>query len=317
MTMKTAQQLGRIAVLYGGNSGEREVSLRSGKAVFDALIRQGVNAELIDTKETEVLSLKAAGYSRAFNMVHGRGGEDGQLQGALESIGMPYTGSGILGSAIGMDKRRSKMIWQAAGLPTIEGKVVVEGESLTIESAQSVLNELGNKVMVKPAQEGSSLGMAIVEKVDELLEAVEKAKAYPGDVLIERYISGNEYTASVLNGEALPVVRIQPAREFYDYTAKYTESGTQYFCPAGLSDEDEKFMRAMALKAFAMLGCSGWGRVDFIHDSQRDQFLLLEANTVPGMTESSLVPMAAKAAGLSFDELVMSIISALEGTAHG
>jgi D-alanine-D-alanine ligase len=299
---ETAQEFGRVAVIYGGTSTEREVSLKTGAGVLAALKRRGVDAFGFDPREQLLTELLAAGTARVWIALHGPGGEDGTLQGALECLGIPYTGSGVMGSAIGMDKLRTKRLAQAAGIPTGD-YVELTGEA----DLDAALARLKLPLIVKPATQGSSVGMTKVERPGELLPAYRVAAAVDHSVLAEAWISGAEYTVSILNGRALPSIRIQPATTFYDYEAKYLRDDTQYFCPSGLSKPAEDHLAALGLAAFAAVGADGWGRADFMMDGTgRPQ--LLEVNTVPGMTDHSLVPMAAKAAGINFDELVWQIL---------
>ncbi len=300
---------GKVAVLFGGNSGEREVSLRSGEAVVEGLKEQSINVVGIDSSKDVIKQLSTGDFDRAFIALHGKGGEDGVIQGLLETMNIPYTGSGVMGSAIGMDKLRSKQIWEQSELPVIPSASLKAGQQITEIEASQLLVKFGNAVMVKPSAEGSSLGMTKAQTKEQLLEAIDKASEYGGEVLVEQWITGPEYTVSILKAEALPAVKIQPAREFYDYEAKYAQSGTEYFCPCGLSAEQENELKTMALQAFDTIGCTGWGRVDFIQNKSSGQFYLLEANTVPGLTETSLVPMSAKQAGYSFSQLVIDILT--------
>src|ERR1700734_824732 len=297
-----AKQFGRVAVLLGGDSSEREISLLSGNAVLEALQRRGVAALGFDPREQLLPELLAAGTDRVWIALHGPGGEDGTLQGALECLGIPYTGSGVMGSAIGMDKLRTKRLAQAAGIATPD-YVELTGE----QDLEAALARLKLPLIVKPATQGSSVGMTKVERAQDFAAAYRVAAAVDHSVLAEAWISGAEYTVSILNGRALPAIRIQPATTFYDYEAKYLRNDTQYFCPSGLSKPAEEHLAALGLAAFAAVGAAGWGRADFMMDSTgRPQ--LLEVNTVPGMTDHSLVPMAAKAAGISFDELGWRIL---------
>lgn len=286
--------VGRVAVLAGGNSAEREISLRSGKAVHQALRKLGVLAEMIDPAEVSITTLR--GFQRAFIALHGRGGEDGVIQGVLEFMQVPYTGSGVMASAIGMDKIRTKLLWRASGLPTPEFYLAGSDE-----------RDLGFPLMVKPALEGSSIGMYKVNNAEELAEAIRKARQYDDNVLVEQWVHGPEYTVAILNDRALPSIHLETPNTFYDFDAKYRANTTSYHCPSGLSEEDEAELQALALEAFRLVGASGWGRVDVMRDAQ-GQFQLLEINTSPGMTATSLVPMAAKAAGLSFEELVAEVL---------
>lgn len=297
---------GKVAIVYGGESAEREISLKSGKAIFTALSEQKVDVDLIDTKETSPLLLKQMGYQRVFIALHGRGGEDGVIQGVLESLGLPYTGSGVLGSALAMDKIRTKQVWQSCQLPTAKYVSVKKGQK--IDFAQ-IMHQLGDVVFVKPAREGSSIGMSRVTDANMLENAVSNAFEFDESVLIEQWINGPEYTVSILNGQALPVIKMQTQRSFYDYEAKYLSNSTEYLCPCGLSETDEIYIQKLALDAFETVGAQTWGRIDIMRDAD-GQFYLLEANTVPGMTEKSLVPMAAKANGLSFADLTMAILKA-------
>lgn len=296
-------QFGKVAVLMGGISAEREVSLASGNAILKSLLASGVNAEALDASPENIGSLKSAGFDRAFIALHGRWGEDGVVQGALQSINMPFTGSNVLGCALAMDKVKSKQIWQTLGLPTAKYRVLKSEADL-----DGLAEDLGLPLFLKPAREGSSVGVGKVQKTDDLLTSYQATAAIGDDVLAEQFISGAELTCAVLNGQALPVVRMNTRNEFYDYEAKYQSNDTQYFCPAGLSNEVEEKVRALAINAFEALDCNGWGRVDVMLDD-KEQPLLLEVNTVPGMTDHSLVPMAAKVAGLSFDDLVLQILA--------
>ena len=298
-------QYQKVAVLHGGTSAEREISLKSGKAVFQALLKQGINAELIDTKVTSPLLLKQMGFSHVFIALHGRGGEDGVIQGVLEYLDLPYTGSRVLGSALAMDKVRTKQVWQSCGLPT--AKYLRVNPNMQLDFAQ-ILESLGGCVFVKPAREGSSIGMSRAQIVTELTDAVSNAFEFDSDVLIEQFINGPEYTIAVVDGKALPAIRTQTDRGFYDYEAKYLSNTTQYHCPCGLNAEDETYAQQLAQQAFAAVQADGWGRVDMMRDAD-GQFYLLEVNTVPGMTEKSLVPMAARATGLDFESLVLKILS--------
>lgn len=296
-----AEDFGKVAVLMGGTSAEREISLKSGNAVLRALLRRGVDAHALDPDARVLEQLWSQGFDRAFVMLHGRGGEDGVMQGALETIGMPYTGSGVLGSALGMDKYRCKLLWQGVGLPTPAFVLMRSETDLAATEA------LGFPLMIKPVHEGSSIGMARADDAVQLRTAWEAASRYDSLVLAERWISGSEYTCAVLGEEALPVIRLETPNSFYDYQAKYFADTTRYHCPAGLSEADEAAFRALALEAFRITGARGWGRVDVLTDGDGKAWLL-EINTVPGMTDHSLVPMAARAAGMDFDELVWRIL---------
>lgn len=296
----TQHNFGKVAVLFGGRSGEREVSLKSGSAVLAALLRQGVDAHAFDPATQELSALKA--FDRAFIALHGRYGEDGTIQGALELMDIPYTGSGVMASALGMDKWRSKLLWTAAGVVTPD-YVLMDDTT----SADAVVAKLGLPLFVKPANEGSSIGVSKVKQASELAAAYTLAKASDPLVLAEQFVGGGEYTVGILGDSALPVIRIVPKNEYYDYEAKYLRDDTEYRCPSGLSAAQEQQIQAEALQAFRVLGCSGWGRVDFLMDESGKHYFL-EVNTSPGMTDHSLVPMAAKAAGLDFDALVVRIL---------
>ncbi|HBL8926411.1 TPA: D-alanine--D-alanine ligase [Enterobacter hormaechei subsp. xiangfangensis] len=299
----------KIAVLFGGTSAEREVSLNSGAAVLAGLREGGVDAHPVDPKEVDVTQLKAMGFDKAFIALHGRGGEDGTLQGLLELIGMPYTGSGVMASAISMDKLRSKLLWQGAGLPVAPWVALTrrEFEWGLSDSVNTRIAALGLPVIVKPGREGSSVGMSKVDKAVDLADALALAFQHDEEVLIEKWLSGPEFTVAMLGEEILPSIRIQPAGVFYDYEAKYLSDETQYFCPAGLEAQREAELQSLVLKAWNVLGCRGWGRIDVMLDGD-GQFYLLEANTSPGMTSHSLVPMAARQAGMSFSQLVVRIL---------
>lgn len=295
-----------LAVLYGGNSAERDVSLNSGKAIAQGLAQAGFNVVLMDTKEQPLTDLVAQNIKHVFIALHGRGGEDGCLQGALEFLGISYTGSNVLGSALSMDKVRSKQIFKACGLATAPFSVVSKAEFAELD-VNRLLKDLGGKVMVKPAHEGSSIGMAMADTCEKLHNALVEAFGFDGDVLLEAWIDGPEYTVAILGDEALPAIHMETPREFYDYEAKYQSSSTQYHCPSGLAPEQEAEIKALSLQAFKATGASGWGRVDIMQNSQ-GEWQLLEVNTVPGMTQTSLVPKAAKVHGLTFNELVERIV---------
>lgn len=300
---EAVQAFGKVAVMFGGLSAEREVSLRSGAAVLKALTEAGVDAFAFDPKQQSLAELAQSGAQRVFIVLHGRGGEDGSMQGALQQLGLPYTGSGVLGSALAMDKIRCKYLFQAQQLPTAPFAVVHRDDT----DFAALLASLGGKVMVKPANEGSSIGMSAASTAEELQQAVQQALNYDSEILVERWINGREFTVAILNGQVLPIVEMRTPRAFYDYEAKYQANSTEYLCPAPLSAEQTAAMQQSALKAFNAVGASGWGRVDIMLD-QSGQHFLLEVNTVPGMTEKSLVPMAAKAAGYSFQQLVVAIL---------
>jgi len=304
-------RFGRVAVLLGGWSAEREVSLKSGRAVLAALQARGVAAEAVDVGPDVLQRLAAGGYDRAFNALHGRGGEDGVMQGALEVLGLPYTGSGVLASALCMDKLRTKQVWAGAGLPT-PPYAVLDANS----EPEAVAAAVGLPLIVKPVHEGSSIGMSKVEDAAGLAAAYEAAAEYDAEVMAEAWVSGAEYTVAVLAGEALPTIRLETPRDFYDFEAKYEADTTRYHCPAGLPPEDERALQTLALEAFAALGGEGWGRVDLFRDRDGRPWLL-EVNTIPGMTDHSLVPMAAKAAGIGFEELVWRILETSLGATRG
>ena len=296
------QQLrSRVAVLYGGTAAEREVSLVSGKAVFDALTRTGVDAELIDTRDAQWWRRVDGQFAHAFIVLHGPGGEDGTVQGLLQSMGISYTGSGVRASALAMDKLRTKWLWHGLGLSTPEFEV------LTAHSDFDAIAARFGAVMVKPAHEGSSIGMSRANDGAELRAAFAAASRYDAVVLAERLIVGAEFTVALLGERALPPIRLETDNTFYDYDAKYVRNDTRYICPCGLPTAKTKELEALALAAFNSVGCNGWGRVDVMQE--RDgRFYLLEVNTVPGMTDHSLVPMAARAAGLDFETLVLQIL---------
>lgn len=297
-------EFGKVAVMFGGNSAERDISIMSGRAVLDGLLASGIDAHAFDPKDTLLSELKEQGYDRVFNVLHGRGGEDGTLQGALDFMAIPYTGSGVLGAALAMDKIKTKQVWVALDLPT--AKFAVVQESKTIDY-QAVLDELGGVVMVKPANEGSSIGMAKVDNAQDLKQAIEQADKFDKEILLEQWIDGGEYTVSILGDVALPAIHMTTPNDFYDYQAKYQSSETSYHCPCGLSASDEKVLGDIALEAFKAVNAKGWGRVDFMR-GRDNRWYLLEVNTVPGMTQSSLVPKAAKEAGLSFNQLIIQIL---------
>ncbi|MBZ9611361.1 D-alanine--D-alanine ligase [Rheinheimera maricola] len=302
--------LGKVAVMFGGLSAERDVSLRSGAAVLKALQDAGVNAFAFDPKTASLADLAASGATRVFIVLHGRGGEDGSMQGALQQLGLPFTGSGVMGSALAMDKIRCKWLFQAQQLPTAPFAVVHSNDT----DFAGLLASLGGKVMVKPANEGSSIGMSAASTAQELEQAIAAALKYDSEILVERWINGREFTVAILNGQVLPIVEMRTPRAFYDYEAKYQANSTEYLCPAPLSTEQTAAMQLTALKAFNAVGASGWGRVDIMLDDS-GQHYLLEVNTVPGMTEKSLVPMAAKASGLTFQQLVLAILTPTQGAA--
>lgn len=296
------REFGRVAVLLGGDSAEREISLKSGNAVLSALVSRGIDAVAFDPRERALTDLVAERFDRVWIALHGPGGEDGSLQGALEHLALPYTGSGVLGSALCMDKLRTKQLALATGIPTADCVPLK-----TAEDRDLALSRLGLPLIVKPATQGSSVGMSKVERAEDLQAAWASAAKHDRSVFAEAWIRGAEYTVAVLQGAALPAIRIETPREFYDYEAKYFREDTRYHCPCGLSDEAERHLRALALGAFEAVAAEGWGRVDFMMDAS-GRPLLLEINTVPGMTDHSLVPMAARAAGLDFETLVWRVL---------
>ena len=302
MSVKQASDFGKVAVLMGGLSAEREISLKSGQAVLEGLQKSGVDVTGIDVDEYIIELLQNDEIDRAFIILHGRGGEDGVIQAALQMMAIPYTGSGVLGSALSMDKLRSKQVWMGAGLPT---PAYCSLDATT--DFDEVVRKLGLPVIVKPVHEGSSIGMSKVVNKDDLKQAWEQAARFDNEVIAEQWIHGAEYTVSVLQQEALPVIRLETPHAFYDFDAKYESETTNYHCPCGLDVDAEKKLQALAMKAFEILAGSGWGRVDFMMDAQGNPWLI-EANTIPGMTDHSLVPMAARVAGLSFEQLVWKIL---------
>ncbi|GAB4360026.1 MAG: D-alanine--D-alanine ligase [Immundisolibacter sp.] len=301
--MRAARDYGRVAVLLGGHSAEREISLKSGAAALHALQAAGVEAAGIDAAAPDLLTqLAGGGFARAFIALHGRGGEDGTLQGALEWLGLPYTGSGVLGSALAMDKLRAKQLWQGARLPTAPYRLAHADSDWAAMAA-----ELGLPLMVKPAREGSSIGMSKVEHAADLPAAVASAAAHDPQVLVERFIGGGEYTVGIVGDLVLPAIKLETPRAFYDYEAKYLRDDTRYLCPCGLPRASEQRLQGLALEAFQALGCRGWGRVDLLLDDDGAPYLM-EVNTVPGLTDHSLVPMAARAVGLTVEQLMLAIL---------
>ncbi|MCU1725854.1 D-alanine--D-alanine ligase [Pseudomonas sp. 7P_10.2_Bac1] len=295
---------GRVAVLFGGKSAEREVSLKSGNAVLQALQSAGVNAFGIDVGDDFVTRITAEKIDRAFIILHGRGGEDGSMQGLLECLGIPYTGSGILASALAMDKLRTKQVWHSLGIPTPRHAVLSNDDDCI-----SAAKELSFPLIVKPAHEGSSIGMAKVNNVEELIAAWKVASKYDSQVMVEQWIHGPEFTIATLRNQVLPPIALGTPHTFYDYDAKYVSDDTQYRIPCGLDSHKEQELMELTAKACEAIGIAGWGRLDVMQDTH-GQFWLLEVNTAPGMTDHSLVPMAAKAAGLDFQQLVLSILAA-------
>jgi len=293
---------GKVAVLLGGKSAEREVSLKSGGMVLAALRKKGVDAHPFDPKEKDLLELVKERFQRVFIALHGGFGEDGTVQGVLEWLGIPYTGSGVLASALAMDKVRTKRLWAAEGLPTAPYEVLGKDTNL-----KAVAKKLGVPLFVKPASEGSSVGMTKVKKAGDLEEAYALAVNYDPVVIAEKFIDGAELTVAILGERVLPIIRIETPREFYDYEAKYVANDTRYLIPCGVSEKKEKELQAICLKAFRALGCRGWGRVDLMLD-KRGRPYLLEVNTSPGMTDHSLVPMAARAVGISYEDLCVQVL---------
>jgi len=300
---KSALDFGKVAVLMGGDSSEREISLISGTAVLAALQSRGVDAHAFDPRDQAVQTLAADGFDRAFNILHGPGGEDGLMQGALEWLGIPYTGSGVLASALTMDKLKTKRVVVGAGIVAPEYAVLSSPADLP-----GALAKLGLPVMVKPASQGSSVGISKVKTPGDLARAYAEARAVDPIVFAERFIAGEEYTVGVLHDRALPSIRLQPATEFYDYQAKYFRNDTQYHCPSGIDPQAETELAAAALAAFHVTDCFGWGRVDFMRDPDNGSFYFIEINTTPGMTDHSLVPMAARQAGMDFPELCWRVL---------
>lgn len=294
----------KVAVLYGGTSAEREVSIKSGRAVLAGLLTSGIDAHLIDTKDHAITDLKQQGFNKAFIILHGRGGEDGIVQAILTYQNIPYTGSDVLSSALTMDKLKTKLIWKAMDLPVANYVMVNKTQPVDVES---IVKQLGLPLFVKPIHEGSSVGMARVNEISELKDAIDVAFQYDDAVMVESFLSGPEFTVAIVGEEVLPAIYIKPATKFYDYDAKYLSDSTQYFCPSGLPENKEQEIRKLALDAYKAVGCRGWGRVDIMFDDNQNPYLL-EVNTAPGMTDHSLVPMAAKQYGWSFSELVTRIL---------
>ena len=302
--IESAKKFGKVAVMLGGTSAERPVSLNSGAAVLAALTRQGIDAHAFDPANRTLGDLITGEFDRVFIALHGRYGEDGCMQGALELLHLPYTGSGVMASAIGMDKWRTKLLWRAAGLPTADWDILSPASDFA-----AVERKLGLPIFVKPAREGSSIGMSKVTEPGALQQAYETAAEHDALVLAEKFIDGAEFTIGILGDTALPLIRLEPAKDkaFYDFEAKYLRNDTVYHCPAGLADAQEMALRQLALEAFRLIGGRGWGRVDVMLDSLGNPYLL-EVNTSPGMTDHSLVPMAARIAGMDFDTLCMKIL---------
>jgi D-alanine-D-alanine ligase len=296
------KQFGKVAVLYGGWSAERPVSLKSGAAVLKALQESGVDAHGIDVDRHIIQTLQAGQFERVFNILHGAGGEDGVIQGALEILGLPYTGCGVMASAISMDKLMTKRVWLGAGLPTPAYRVLTADTDFN-----AVIAELGLPLMIKPSTEGSSIGLSKVKSAEDLPQAYAKAAQCSKTVIAEQWVVGSEYTAGIVAGESLPLIRLEVSGEFYDYEAKYLRNDTRYHCPCGLAPTDEQAMQMLAQQAFDAVGGRGWGRVDMMRDAAGKAWLI-EVNTNPGMTDHSLVPMGARALGLDFNALVLRIL---------
>ena len=296
------KQFGKVAVLLGGRSAEREVSLNSGKAVLAALLRQGVDAYAFDPAEHDLSELAAQKFDHVMIALHGRYGEDGTIQGALELMGIPYSGSGVMASALAMDKWRTKLLWLAAGVPTPDYALLTADTDF-----DAVVAKLGLPIFVKPAREGSSIGMSKVTEAGELKAAWQKAAEFDALVLAEQFVAGAEYTCAIVGEQVLPMIRLIPKKAFYDFEAKYLRDDTEYRVPCGLPPAQEQAIAKLAKRAFDVLGCRGWARLDVMLDAAGQPYFL-EANTSPGMTDHSLVPMAARAAGMSFDQLVLTIL---------
>ncbi|OCG43956.1 D-alanine--D-alanine ligase [Gilliamella sp. Choc5-1] len=295
----------KVAVLYGGTSAEREVSLKSGKAVHAGLLANDIDAHLIDPQYHPITNLKEEGYTKAFIILHGRGGEDGIIQAILTYQNIPYTGSDVLSSALTMDKLKTKLVWKSLNLPVADYVIIEKSQSIDTDA---IVKQLGLPLFVKPSHEGSSVGMTRVNEASELQSAINVAFKYDSIVMVESFLAGPEFTVAIVGEDVLPTIRIQPTTEFYDYDAKYLSNSTQYFCPSGLPDNKEQEISKLALEAYKAVGCRGWGRVDIIFDANQNPYLL-EVNTAPGMTDHSLVPMAAKQYGWSFNELVARILN--------
>jgi D-alanine-D-alanine ligase len=303
MKISDPGQFGRVGLLVGGDSAEREVSLNGGRAVLAALKKNQIKTEMFDGADALFEAIGDGRIDRVFNLIHGPGGEDGAIQGALQLMNVPITGASLLGSALSMDKARSKWVWERQGIKTPPFEFLVKGEN----PSEEIIEQWGLPLFVKPAGLGSSIGISKVEDPDDLPTAISLAREYSETVIVEPEVKGNVYFAGVIGDLVLPLIRIETPRSFYDYTAKYESDDTQYFCPCGLPEAVEKQMQTLSLKAFHALDCSGWGRVDFIMDDDGEAWFL-EANTTPGMTSHSLVPQAAAQIGISFDELVWRIL---------
>ncbi|WP_295164602.1 D-alanine--D-alanine ligase [uncultured Buchnera sp.] len=299
----------KIAVLLGGNSSERQISIKSGYAVLKSLLRSGFNAHPIDTRDFPIMQLKKQGFDSAYIALHGKGGEDGSIQGVLEYLNIPYTGSGIMSSAISLDKWRTKLLWKSSSLPVLPD-VYLKKKDISKYTYPSILKkilQLKFPIVIKPNNSGSSIGIIIVHFQDLLIDSINTAFNYSSDIIIEKFLEGTEYTVSILNKKILPSIKIITKNHFYDYSAKYIESSTKYLCPSGLHHKKEKELKNIVEIAWNTLGCKGCGRIDVILDN-KNKFWLLEINTIPGMTHRSLVPIAAESIGISFDELVLKIL---------
>lgn len=307
--IKTASEFGRVAVLMGGRSAEREISLKSGQAVLEALLAQGIDAHKVDAEVDVSEQLRAGNFDRAFVILHGRGGEDGEIQGVLQALDLPYTGSDITAAVLSMNKNLSKQLWRHEGLSTAEFEQVTTNSDI-----DELVSKLGLPIIIKPVNEGSSIGMTKVKSAEDLKSAIKFATEFDAEVIAERWITGEEYTVGILGNKALPVIQLKTPNEFYDFEAKYQSNTTEYLCPCDLNEKDEQECQQIALQAFEGLRMSGWGRVDFMRD-ESGQFYLIEANSIPGMTDHSLVPMAAKQAGLDFEQLVWAILETSVGGA--
>ena len=304
-----AKTFGKVAVLMGGQSAERAISLNSGYAVLAALLEQEIDAHKVDVAQDVSVQLRDGDFDRAFIILHGRGGEDGEIQGVLTSLGIPFTGSGIAGSVLSMNKMVAKQIWLQQGLPTARFEQVTTGSDVA-----AIVERIGLPLFVKPVNEGSSIGMSKVDSADELEQAIRIASEFDSEIIVESGINGEEYNIALLDGVTLPIFQVKTSNDFYDFEAKYESNSTEYICPCGLSEQEEQYCQQIALAAFKSLRMTGWGRIDFMRD-EAGQFYLLEANSIPGMTDHSLVPMAAKQSGLTFNDLVWKILeTSMEGT---
>lgn len=307
LTEQQKKHYGKVAVLLGGFSAEREISLMTGRAVFEALKTTGLDVHAVDPKLDGLDVLLSGGFDRVWIALHGRGGEDGQIQGWLQQNNLPYTGSGVMASAVAMDKFRTKLIWSAAGLPVAKDRLMTT-DDIDEQDAKGLLAELNGCAMVKPICEGSSVGMARVSDEKALVSAIKSACEYDQEVMLEQWVDGEEYTVAVLNKRALPSIHMTTPNDFYDFEAKYKTKTTEYFCPSGLSEHEELELAQLAEKAYEVIGAKGCARVDFLRDKKTKAWTLLEINTIPGMTETSLVPKAAKVVGMSFTEVALNIL---------